>query len=727
VTSAPQIDGYVVEERIGEGAHATVWAATDERGVAVAIKVLRPGERETTLRRFEREASVLGALDHPNIVQLRASGTTSAGVPFLVMERLAGPTLRERVGSAGPLGEVEAWSVLAEIADAVSAAHADGVLHRDLTGANVIFDAEGRPRLSDFGLAKRDADPAVSRDGASTGTPAYMAPEQWWGANVDERTDVYGLGALLYEALVGVPPWHGEEAATLIHEVATSSPKPASERGVHVRPEVQAFLDRCLAREPAERPPDAAAFSREGATVFGVARGRGEPWFWGGAVLLAALLLGYGGSHQPLDWLYESGMAGFGVLAMFLAGVGIAVRRPGARWLSPLLPLIAGALGFATGMRMVGQHVAGLAPEARFETFHYGVAEASASLFLGAVSSAALAAWVAVREGDGRPRLRAVDGLLAALTLAAGVVALDVGALLTCALAGALILRGARRRPASALAAGAAVLALGAASWVRTVSEASRLFELESLDRGARALEIARLDRVETSVLGATGVAVVAVLALAPWRGARAWPRRRLWLAVTSALLTAGVVLLPWRSMTTGRREQRSALSGQFGIWSELDPPRGEGTAIAHLGLSLQIGRRRVTINGAPVMPTRGLESETGRSVMAQALAARLVLGEAPELVLAADRETPWRTVERALRVAADLGVRDAEVLLQPGARVRTPASAPPEAFVVLPRDLRSLPIELSVTRGQAIEAELSYEAAASSLRPGQVVRLREP
>ncbi len=725
MSAPPRIDGYAVGDQLGEGAHATVWAATDERGEPVAIKVLRYREDDLANERMAREARALRELDHPNVVRLLGSGHTRGGFAFLAMERLDGDTLRARLASSGRLSEADAWSVVRPIADAVAAAHERGVLHRDLTSANVVFDARGVPRLTDFGLAKRVSDPAVSRDGASTGTPAYMAPEQWWGADLDERTDVYGLGALLYEVLTGVPPWHGEDAARLIHQVATAAPKPPADRGAELSESVGAFLRRCLSRDPAERPPDVAAFSREGAVAFGVRRGgAAEPWIWMSLVGLAPLAMGYGGSRQPQDWLHESGFAGYGVLVAFALGLALAARQPNSRPVAPLLPLLFGALGFATGMFMVGVHVAGLRPEARFETFHHGVAEASASLFIGAVSSAAIATWVATRDAGRWARVRVVEWVLASVIFAAGLAALDVGAALTGALASALILRGVARRPSGALAAGAAVLSFGAASWVRVVSDASRLFGVDELDRSARALALTRLDRVEMAVIGSTLVASLAVLGFARWRGARAWPRRRMVVGALGASLTLASVVVPWRSMQVAREEEREALASHFGVWSELEPPSGEGASLARLGLSVQLGRRQVTVDGEPVVPTPALETRTGRLVLAQRLGPALSLGRAPELVLTADRSTPWRRVEGVLRVAAELGVTDVDLLLLPGEPLRSASRGPPEAAIVLPRDLRALPIVISVEAGRTIEPDAVYAAAVSSFSAGQRVRV---
>lgn len=719
--SSPRIDGLTIGAALGEGAHARVWAAVDAHGREVAVKVLRHRDDELAASRLRREARVLDALEHPGIVRLLGAGETADGAPYLVMERLEGESLRERLAGDGLADEAEAWSVLRAVAEALGAAHSMGVLHRDVTSGNVIFDGHDRVRLCDFGLARRAADPTVSRDGASTGTPAYMAPEQWWGAGVDERTDVYGLGALLFEALTGTPPWEGEDPAELIHRVATSDPPSAAERGARL--EVDRFLGRCLARSSEDRPRDVASFIREGDAVFGRRR-RGfvefEPWGWALAIAASPIVLTFGGTRAPLEWVREAGWGAWGVIAAFVLAVGLVVRRPASRAVAPLLPLLMGALAFETGMQMVRRHVERAEPELRFVSFHVGVAEASAGWFIGAALAGSALVWVAVREAGEPVRPGRVEIGLAAFCLLAGLLAGELGAIVTCALAGALVLRGASRRPSSALAAAGAIAAVALMSWVTLVSDAARLFDSE-LERAARGVALTRLAEARVATVGASFVAWLALVSVGRWRGVRAWSRRRIVFGAVGAALTLGALIVPWLSMEVGRRGLADTLSSHLSIWSELDPPSGPGVGPARLGPTLQIGRRRVTLDGEPVLPVAGLRSETGQLVLAQHLGAALSPGELPQLVVAADRATPWRTLEVALRVAHELGVRQVDVLLIPGDVLRPLPSAPPETAIVLPGDLRAFPLVLGA-EGARIEGERPFAEVASTLqREGRV------
>ncbi|MBX3275750.1 MAG: serine/threonine protein kinase [Sandaracinaceae bacterium] len=713
------IDGYTLGAPLGAGASADVLAATDARGRPVAIKRLRRSAREdpTGTERLLREAEVLRGLDHPGLVRVLGAGRDPDDHPYLVLERVDGRSLRARLDDEGALAPQEAWRIVREVALALRAAHAAGVLHRDLTPSNVLLDARARAKLGDFGLARRTDDPRLSREGASTGTPAYMAPEQWWGAAVDERTDVYGLGAVLYECLGGAPPWRGEPADVL-HRIATAEPPPLAAR---VPAEGAAFVRRALARDPRERPADVARFIAEGDRAFAHARAH-VPWLalaLGGLVLASAVALGFGGSHDPRVWIHESGVGGLTTLACAALALSLGARRASWRPLLEALPLFAGALAFLTGMAVVSAHVSAAAPEERFAFFHYGLAEASAGWFLGAALSAALFAAGAARLGPDervpRPGLRAV--LAACACVLAAALAWEPGAAAVAALAIGLTLSGAPSRGAdAALCATMAVASYGLMAWVRLESAAARVWD-EGLSRAARAEVITRLDAAEDATWVVTGVAVVALAASAEWRGVRAWPRRRVLARSAVAIAALGALAGPWLVAQLDRRALTDALAPHFSVWRELDPPAGAGDGPARLGPTLQLGRRRIALDGRDLAPLAALDGRTGPRLVAQALGPRVELGgPGPELVLAVDRSIAWRRVERALAAAADLGVRRVDVVTLPGAMPRLAPSAPAAARLVLARDLAAFEARLELDGRERLPAGARFEEVARAL-----------
>jgi serine/threonine-protein kinase len=256
---------WVVERRLASGGMGTVYAAHHARtGRRYALKTLLPDEQLSThaIARFEREARAASAIGHAGIAAVHDFDRTPEGVHYLVMDLLEGETLETRLARVGRLSWDEARPLFLQVADALAAAHRAHVLHRDVKPSNVFLAArEGgeRAMLVDFGLAK-PLKPGqghfVTRTGAIVGTAHYMAPEQARGEAVDERTDVYGLGALLYEMVAGVPPFLGASPFAVMAMLLSERPVAPSSLSPGLAPTVDALILRALSKAPDERFAD---------------------------------------------------------------------------------------------------------------------------------------------------------------------------------------------------------------------------------------------------------------------------------------------------------------------------------------------------------------------------------------------------------------------------------------------------------------------------------------
>lgn len=262
---------YLVEEQLGQGGMGAVFAARHLRtGRRYAVKTLLSSERFSpeAILRFEREARAASAIGHAGIVAVHDFDRTEDGVHFLVMDLLVGETLEARLGRHGRLTWSEARRPVLETCEALEAAHRAGILHRDLKPANVFLaqlpGAAERAVLVDFGLAKPIEDsaaPRVTSTGAVVGTALYMSPEQARGDRLDVRSDVYGVAAVAYEMLTGVPPFLGPSAIAVMTMVLAEQPVPPSLLARGVPPELDAALLAALAKSADERPADVRAFA----------------------------------------------------------------------------------------------------------------------------------------------------------------------------------------------------------------------------------------------------------------------------------------------------------------------------------------------------------------------------------------------------------------------------------------------------------------------------------
>ncbi|MGW1406515.1 serine/threonine-protein kinase [Streptomyces sp. NPDC002403] len=257
---------YLLEEPLGRGATGTVWrarqretagaeaAVAGEPGETVAIKVLKEelANDADVVMRFLRERSVLLRLTHENIVRTRDL-VVEGDLLALVMDLVDGPDLHRYLRENGPLTPVAAALLTAQIADALAASHADGVVHRDLKPANVLLDErDGRmhPMLTDFGIARLADSPGLTRTHEFVGTPAYVAPESAEGRPQTSAVDIYGAGILLYELVTGRPPFAGGTALEVLHRHLSEEPR----RPSTVPAPLWTVIERCLSKDPDRRP-----------------------------------------------------------------------------------------------------------------------------------------------------------------------------------------------------------------------------------------------------------------------------------------------------------------------------------------------------------------------------------------------------------------------------------------------------------------------------------------
>ncbi|MGH7137886.1 MAG: protein kinase domain-containing protein, partial [Pirellulales bacterium] len=267
VSSSPPVDrvgNYRLLKSLGQGGMGVVWEAEQTgTGRRVALKLLSPRLRPTAenVERFLREGKSAASISHPRSTFVFDAGQQD-GQPYIAMELMPGRTLKDELDESGPLGAERAVDCILDVIDGLEAAHALGVIHRDVKPSNCFIDSDGRIKIGDFGLSKSlVSDAELTKTGSFLGTPQFAAPEQVRGGAVDQRTDVYSVGATLFCLLTGRGPFVGDAAAVIAQIVSDSAPPLSS-----LRPEVRLSLSRIVARalekDPNRRYQDLAGLRR---------------------------------------------------------------------------------------------------------------------------------------------------------------------------------------------------------------------------------------------------------------------------------------------------------------------------------------------------------------------------------------------------------------------------------------------------------------------------------
>jgi len=251
---------YLVESELGRGGMATVFKGTDTvLGRPVAVKVLSPqyAGDANFVARFRREAQSAARLNHPNLVSVYDTGTDD-GVHFIVMEYVDAKTLADYLAGGGRIMPERAIEIAQAVCDALSMAHAHGIIHRDIKPANIMITSKGDVKVTDFGIARviSGAD-TLAQTAAVLGTASYLSPEQAQSQSVDQRSDIYSLGVVLYEMVTGRPPFSGDSPVMVASKHVLEQPTPPSKLNSDVSPALEAVIMKAMSKNPDNRYQDA--------------------------------------------------------------------------------------------------------------------------------------------------------------------------------------------------------------------------------------------------------------------------------------------------------------------------------------------------------------------------------------------------------------------------------------------------------------------------------------
>jgi serine/threonine protein kinase len=256
---------YRVEGELGRGGMARVYRGTDlVLGRPIAVKVLSSqyAGDGTFVSRFRREAQAAARLNHPNLVQVFDTGSDD-GVQYIVMEYVEAKTLADYLSGGGRIMPDRAIELAASVCDALTVAHAQGVIHRDVKPANIMVTRDGHVKVTDFGIARVTTNETVEQTAAVLGTASYLSPEQAQGGAIDQRSDLYSLGCVLYEMLTGRPPFVADSPVAVASKHVLEQPVPPSRLNADVSPELDAIVMRALSKNPDDRYQDAAEMKED--------------------------------------------------------------------------------------------------------------------------------------------------------------------------------------------------------------------------------------------------------------------------------------------------------------------------------------------------------------------------------------------------------------------------------------------------------------------------------
>jgi serine/threonine-protein kinase len=263
LSAGDQVGPYRIEGPLGEGGMGLVYRATNAEGLTVALKLVRGTLAGDIVfrKRFDREARAAARVSHAHLVPVIDTGEHD-GIPYMAQQYISGGTLQDKIEREGTLGLEETVTLALQIAKGLAALHEEGLIHRDLKPANVLLDEVGSAYVTDFGLAKdRDAS-VLTQAGQAVGSMDYMAPEQIRGEEVGAAADVYSLGCVMYECLVGEPPFADRQGMQILWAHLQDEPPDPCEKRPEVPKDVSWAVLRGLEKEADKRPPSPIAYSR---------------------------------------------------------------------------------------------------------------------------------------------------------------------------------------------------------------------------------------------------------------------------------------------------------------------------------------------------------------------------------------------------------------------------------------------------------------------------------